>query len=291
MKKNTGRNDVDPETYSTFRLSYLSSDLLGALGEEPSQPKSMDLSSNFPNPGDQGNQQSCVGWATAYALKSYQEKVEIGWSLNTPDHLFSPAFLYNQINYGQDQGSYIHEALQLAVDKGVSTLATMPYSDGSYLNQPSNQAFAEAANYKAKSWSRLNDTSQIKAAIANRKPVVGGIAVYNDMYNLKGSNSVYNTATGSSLGGHAITIVGYDDDKYGGAFKVINSWGQNWGDGGYFWMPYDFVANDGPVLSQAYVLEDAENSSEPADDQEPTEPEPDYNSLAQPNPVILGCRL
>lgn len=276
-EKSIGRNDVDAETYSNFRLSYLSSDLMGVLGDQPTQPTSMDLSSNFPNPGDQGNQNSCVGWATAYALKSYQEKVETGWALNTPKHLFSPSFLYNQINYGQDNGSYIYEALDLAVNKGLATLSTMPYSDSNYLTQPSAQALSEAANYKAKSWYRVNDTSQIKAAIANRKPVVGGISVYNDIYNLRGNDSVYNTTTGSRLGGHAITIVGYDDNRYGGAFKVINSWGQTWGDGGYFWMPYDFAA--GGVLSEAYVLEDEENATTPPVDQEPTEPVPDNNSL------------
>ena len=37
---------------------------------------------------------------------------------------------------------------------------------------------------------------------------------------------------------HALTIVGYDDNKYGGSFRVVNSWGEQWGDGGYFWFKY-----------------------------------------------------
>jgi len=276
--KETGKNDVPAEQYSQFALSTLNSTLFGAVGEEPTTPSSIDLSANFPNPGDQGNQSSCVGWATAYALKSYQEKVEIGWALNTPDHLFSPAFIYNQINGGQDQGSYISEALDLAVNKGVSTLATMSYSDSDYRTQPSAAALAQGLTFKAASWRRVNDTSQIKAALANRKPVVGGISVYQQLMDLSGSNSVYNTASGNNKGGHAITIVGYDDNKYGGAFKVINSWSQNWGDNGFFWMPYDFAA--GGILSEAYVLEDAENAENVTPvDPEPTEPEPDYNTL------------
>ncbi|MCP4119513.1 MAG: hypothetical protein GY737_29765 [Desulfobacteraceae bacterium] len=273
--KNTGREEVNPEEYATFDLSTYNSDLLGG-DSAPSQPTSVDLSFNFPTPGDQGQQGSCVGWATAYALKTYQEKIEIGWSLNTASHLFSPAFIYNQINGNYDQGAFIYDALNLAVQKGVSTLATMPYSDRDYLTQPSSAAFSEAGSYKAVNWYRVNDTSQIKAALVNRKPVVCGISVYQSFYNLYGGNSVYNTANGNNLGGHAVTIVGYDDNKFGGAFKIINSWSTSWGDGGYFWLPYSFASQG--IMSEAYVLEDAENGSIP-EDEEPTEPEPDYNTL------------
>ena len=284
-EQNTGTNDVDPQDYSQFELSTYNSDLLGDVGEAPAVPLSIDLSANFPVPGDQGRQGSCVGWATAYALKSYHEKVEMGWSLNTAAHLFSPAFVYNQINGGRDQGSYIHEALDLAVSKGIATLETMPYSDTDYLTQPSATALAEGATFKADSWYRVNDTSQIKAALVNRKPVVAGIQVYPQLMELSGSNSVYNTATGQNQGGHAVTIVGYDDERYGGAFKVINSWSSNWGDGGYFWMPYSFAAQD--ILSQAYVLVDGENGEvTPPDPDDRTEPEPDVSIL--PNLTVAS---
>jgi Papain family cysteine protease/Bacterial Ig domain/Domain of unknown function (DUF4214)/CARDB len=272
--KNTGKEDVDPKDYSGFNLSTYSSDLLGK-GDTLTQPSSIDLSANFPIPGDQGQQNSCVGWATAYALKSYQEKVEIGWSLNTSSHLFSPAFIYNQINIGQDQGSYIYKALDLAVNKGISTLSTMPYNQTDYTTQPSSTALSQALQYKAVSWSKVNDTSQIKAALANRKPVVCGIMLYESIMWLSGSNSVYNTTSGKELGGHAVTIVGYDDNKYNGAFKIINSWSTNWGDNGYFWLPYSFAQS---IMSEAYVLEDAENNSQP-DAEDPTEPEPDKTTL------------
>src|SRR5689334_11121609 len=58
-------------------------------------PPSVDLSASMPAVGNQGQQQSCVAWSVAYALKSYQEKVETG-----KQDLFSPSFIYNQINNG-----------------------------------------------------------------------------------------------------------------------------------------------------------------------------------------------
>ena len=38
--------------------------------------------------------------------------------------------------------------------------------------------------------------------------------------------------------GHAVCVVGYDDDKFGGVFKVVNSYGSDWGDSGFFYIRY-----------------------------------------------------
>jgi C1A family cysteine protease len=48
-----------------------------------------------------------------------------------------------------------------------------------------------------------------------------------------------------SRGGHAVVAVGYDDNrkigKDKGAVKIRNSWGTNWGAGGYGWLPYSYI--------------------------------------------------
>lgn len=273
-----GMLPIDSRTYAGFEVGNLSSGLLGAPGEAPTLPRRIDLSDNFPPAGNQGSQGSCTAWATAYALKSYQERMEIGWSLTTsdghfdPNHVFSPAFIYNQINGGEDRGSRIDEALQLIVDQGAATWATMPYDPNDYRTQPSSLAFQEAANFKAAEMKRADGTQAIKAALANRLPVVAGIFVYKSLYQLRGTNSVYQVADApcnpSGGCGHAVTIVGYDDDKYGGAFKIINSWGPGKGDNGYFWLPYQFARQSAPwpngrrgsVLAYAFYLEDADNT-------------------------------
>jgi hypothetical protein len=272
-----GMLPIDSRTYAGFEVGNLSSGLLGAPGEAPTLARRIDLSDNFPPAGNQGSQGSCTAWATAYALKSYQERMEIGWSLTTsdgnfdPNHVFSPAFIYNQINGGEDRGSRIDEALQLIVVQGAATWATMPYDPDDYRTQPSSLAFQEAANFKAAEMKRADGTQAIKAALANRLPVVAGIFVYKSLYQLRGTNSVYQVADApcdSGGCGHAVTIVGYDDDKYGGAFKIINSWGPEKGDDGYFWLPYQFARQPAPwpngrrssVLAYAFYLEDADNT-------------------------------
>jgi hypothetical protein len=98
----------------------------------------------------------------------------------------------------------------------------------------------------------------MKASLANRNAILIGMKVYSSFYYLQGSGSVYqpNINSESNEGGHAVTIVGYDDNKYGGAFKIINSWGINWGDGGYFWLPYSYVSD---LIMVSYVLTDGTN--------------------------------
>jgi hypothetical protein len=120
------------------------------------------------------------------------------------------------------------------------------------------------------SWSKLDRDTAVKAALAQRKPVVAGIRLFENFRHLNGTNPVYNSASGAEIGGHAVTIVGYDDNRYGGAFKFINSWTTNWGDNGFFWIPYNFYPL---VASEAYLLEDAPNTNV-KDDNIPTPPTP-----------------
>lgn len=54
-----------------------------------------------------------------------------------------------------------------------------------------------------------------------------------------------------SLGGHAITIVGYDDSK--NSFYARNSWGLNWGLKGYFYIPYSYLSNPN-LASDAWTI-------------------------------------
>ena len=261
-------------------------------------PRAVDLSGNFPTPGNQGRQGSCVGWATAYALKSYQERLEEGWEFS--DYTtFSPAWIYNQVkepgpcdNPGDryDCGTFIHKALNFMIDKGTATLSKMPYTDRDYRARPSAAAIQEAARFKSKSMSSVRSVEHIKGAIANRHPIVIGMSVYRSFHRLSGSGSVYNDLSGASGGGHAVTIVGYDDDRFGGAFKVVNSWGQRWGDGGFFWLPYS-IFSDSRLNAYAYVLVDRENDDD-GEGPEPPTPPPCGQGDARPNlvPVSWSAR-
>ncbi|MET0019887.1 MAG: C1 family peptidase [Candidatus Thiodiazotropha sp. 6PLUC1] len=259
----TGANEIPAEEYGRLELAFFDGERFGStLGDDPSLPASIDLSGNFPQPGNQGTQGSCVGWATGYALKSYHEKVEEQWAFSEAT-IFSPAWVYNQINGGEDRGSRIDQAFELMINRGAATWQNMPYDNTNFTRQPTQQAISQAANYRASEYRAITSAQQMKAALANRSPVVAGIIVYDDLQRLNGPNSVYNSTTGEPSGGHAVTLVGYDDNQYGGAFKIINSWGTGWGDNGFFWLPYNMI---GSVMTQAFVLTDGSNTGENTDD-------------------------
>jgi hypothetical protein len=58
-------------------------------------------------------------------------------------------------------------------------------------------------------------------------------------------------------GGHAMCIVGYDDNKDNGSFEIQNSWGTIWGNSGFIWVRYsDFIS----WVNEAYeIIEDLTN--------------------------------
>jgi len=256
-------------------------------------PSRYDLSSKMPPIGNQGSQGSCVGWATTYAVKSYNMKKKYGWNYditwkrvkvkipNRPgwytwkyvgegskNHIFSPAFTYNQINGGRDRGSVISYATRLLVQKGATPWSYMPYDDKNYLRQPSAKAKAKARTYRSLRFARLSFSSPepIKAVISQGHPVIVGIKVYQNFHKL--GSKVYDTFSGRSNGGHAIALVGYDDNKrssngHKGAFKIFNSWGRNWGNKGYGWISYKHLAR---ANHTAIVLYETEGSNPSVDD-------------------------
>lgn len=225
-------------------------------------PASFDLSPKMPPPGNQGQQNSCVAWASAYALKSYHEQVERNWGYDSPalggqgNRVFSPAYVYNQINGGQDKGSNIQVAMNLFVQQGAVPWSVMPYNQKDYRTQPTAQARQIAAQYKARRYYRVgyDDMTTIKSEIVRGNPLVFGMSIDDAFYKVKGT-VVYDARGGEVQGGHAMTIVGYDDNKISprgdrGAVKILNSWGTSWGDKGYGWVSYRMFQSLTPYIMQ-----------------------------------------
>lgn len=242
-------------------------------------PSSVDLSPRMPPPGNQGSQNSCVAWASAYALKSYHENVERGWGYDPPagggqgEKVFSPAYVYNQINGGRDKGSYINQAMALFVQQGAAPWKYMPYSARDYTTQPSQQARQVAAKYRAKSYFQLryDDLNGIKNTLNGGNALVLGMPIDDAFYQLK--NTVYDQQGGKSYGGHAMTIVGYDDNKVSprgdrGAFKLLNSWGTGWGDRGYGWVSYRMWLQLAPQVMGMTDLQDSKPEPAPSVEEE-----------------------
>lgn len=137
----------------------------------------------------------------------------------------------------QDTGSNIRESIKTLCKIGVPLETFWPYDINKVNVKPSDIAYACAAEYRIERYSctgtKLDaDNDQRKAAIAQGFPVV--IAMRMDSYGY--------------VGDHAMCIVGYDQT----GFVIENSWGEQWGEGGYFTLPY---ADATRLVDQSWVIE------------------------------------
>jgi len=230
-------------------------------------PPAVDLSSFMPPVGDQSSQGSCTAWATGYYAKSFYEWKEHRWDLKDPEHQFSPAFIYNQINGGVDKGSRFSDAFKVLNVMGCASMTDFPYNPYNYTNWPSENVYRKAIPYRCEGISKINTLrnegiKMMKQMLADTNVLVMGIEVWDNFYSISSYGNVYCVAdkTGAPRAGHAVTIVGYDDNKVTkdgkGAFKLVNSWGPGWGDNGYFWMSYEAVKDPTMCHGWAYKIID-----------------------------------
>ncbi len=223
------------------------------IPEDLALPSAYDLSSQsyFPAVRSQGSQGSCGAWASIYYAYGYLEAKDNGWtdakSGTNNAHLMSPAWAYNKVNGGVDKGSWMSTNFEVAIDWGIATWATHPYNQADPVGWGSPEAFREAPLHRASSYVFHDLTgdaavNQVKQMISEDRPITfamnaGYYTFDNGQYIVTSSEYIED----SDLN-HAQTVVGYNDtiseDGDVGAFRIVNSWGSGWGNGGYYWLTY-----------------------------------------------------
>lgn len=160
----------------------------------------IDYTDEFPIPGNQGSQGSCTAWAVGYAAKSYLVNVGQKWGVN--NHQFSPAYIYNQLNGGEDKGISIYDAMNLVVEQGVCLLTDMPYNQNDYTTQPTQNQRSLASAYRSLSIRRTGagDINDMKVSLNLGIPIVIGIKVYPDFDKINNANPIYDIISGEARG-------------------------------------------------------------------------------------------
>lgn len=190
---------------------------------------------------NQGNLGSCTGQAIAGAIELLNKR-------NKKPNDISRLFIYyyerqliNTINY--DSGAYIRDGIKVTSKQGAPIEPLWPYIINKYRIQPNATAIKDAAKRKVTLYERVADFNGCIDAISNGFPVVVGFDVYSSFNNIgrSGIMTYPNVNVERQLGGHAVLLVGYDNNK--GYFIARNSWGAGWGDKGYFYMPFDVIQN------------------------------------------------
>ena len=240
-------------------------------------PGAVDLSvlPTFPAVGNQASQPSCAAWAAAYYAYGFLESVDNDWTLASsgePGQLISPAWTYSRANNGRDSGSGMEENLIVVRDWGAATMQTMPFDEHEYLDLGSASAFREAPAHRADEVFHIDYTGastidEIKLLVSEGTPVTFGIDANEFSLAFADSNFIISSDEYSSISlNHAQTVVGYDDtvtdDGDVGAFWVVNSWGSDWGDEGFYWFTYETMMELGILgLSDLNYISDIEDYS------------------------------
>lgn len=233
--------------------------------------RSLDMRSKFTSVKNQGQQGSCL----SFALTSIFEYV---MSLNTAQEFdLSEAFLYYNAreldgngHANNDYGSRFKPSIDALIKYGIALEKVWPYNDQVYNNKPSEDAYADAAGRKLISAMNVNPkVSDIKSALVDNCPVAASFTLtktfieygrsggYIPMPNDEEVASEIDPDSKTGLYScHAMVIVGFSDDLQ--MFIVRNSWGTDWGDNGYCYIPYSYVEHKG-LLNYACILTEIEN--------------------------------
>jgi hypothetical protein len=211
---------------------------------------SVRLSHLFPPAGDQGDQSSCVGWATAYGFQSYWLARSREQSVPTR---FSPSYVYNQVAIPamcMESGAFIGEALDLLHRQGGLPFESFPYRDRACVVRPTEGQVREAAQYRIGASMPIEPGSldQLRTHLTAGRPVVAGVDVPSSMQHFRGAGVYQLSPEDRNLGGHAVVITGFDDARR--AVEIYNSWGSTWGVDGVAWVAYDTYLR---IAREAYV--------------------------------------
>lgn len=187
---------------------------------------------------DQGSEGTCVGHALT-SVMGYQQQT----AGPAPDReVLSPRDAYEGARMlepvpGGAEGAYPRAALKYAQRQGVCRDDRWPYIEHDRRQALAGAPESRSAN-RILTYARVPCTLQaIKEALHWHGPILATIAA-DEGFTATGGDGVV-ISRGLSLGAHAVTLVGWDDQRK--AFHLRNSWGAAWGANGDAWLPYSWA--------------------------------------------------
>ena len=261
-------------------------------------PPSASLEKYCPTPGDQGEYGTCVAFAAAYSMRTilWAKQYNVTDKAKINDMKFSPSFIYEKIKNEDDTdcqgGSNPINACELMKQLGVPLFKSVTYGDCRPEIEFSD--LLEAQDYLISDYQTLWDidygtaedkVNGTKKALSEGYPVLLGMMVPESFYRPEPVWHSPDTDGGPSgkHGLHALCVVGYDDTKEGGCFRVLNSWTSEWADGGFVWIPYAEYGQYALLGLQAYYPRVEEPEPVPTPD-----PTPDPTPLPKVETLLKG---
>ena len=224
-------------------LQFVASDAVSAA----KLPNKVDLRPLLTPIEDQGDTNSCVANAVAGAYEYWIKKA------TKADQSISRLFVYYNARWrdgsqNEDGGSVIQLAMEGLRKFGACSESLWPFETDNVLRKPGDDAYQDGAPH------RVHDMAQVpleletwKQALAEGKPIVFGIELFDTFDDCTDRGGVVPMPAPTDLtrkkhSGHSMCAVGYNESEK--VFIIRNSWGSDWGDGGYCYMPYGYLLNE-----------------------------------------------
>ncbi|MGB1242265.1 MAG: C1 family peptidase [Chitinophagales bacterium] len=227
-------------------------------------PLRVDLKPYCPLVGNQGDINSCVGWATGYGALTIQQAIENGWTdkRTITKNAHSALFIYNQIKVSDcDGGSRISDAIEFLSHNGDCYSRDFDGDVNNCQKSPEFTIQEYAKKYKVSDYMTLFDSDaegalkvlRIKESLSQGKPVIIGMKIRKNFARLKKGSKFWWPDLGNTtpVGGHAMVVVGYDESQK--AFEIMNSWGKNWARGGFVKVKYNHFASHCKYAYQLFL--------------------------------------
>jgi hypothetical protein len=249
-----------------------------SFGFTESLPLSYSLEKYVP-PVLSQNGGTCVGFASFYYGLSTMYNIK--FNLTDPDekyvHSFDPYFIYSiQFNDKDDcdNGLSFIDAFDKLMNIGAKKTLFPPFTNcgTKWSVDKLKNTLDYTTPYSINNYYYLDKESKtknqvidiVKGALYNDIPVITGFKFVESMYtynsaNISGvkSDGLWDPSANEKRdGGHALCVIGYDDTKFGGSFRIVNSWGTDYGDRGFIWVKYDDFVEYGEAI---FFLELNEN--------------------------------
>jgi len=204
-----------------------------AAGARAAAPAAVDLRNYVRPVRNQGSCGSCVAFGTIAAIEGTARVAAANADLAI-DLSEAQLFYCHGGAEGRncDNGWWPDQALNASRDKGLVDEACFPYTAGDQACSLCGDS--QSRTYKIVSWTALQTADAMKTWLATKGPLAACFKVYDDFYAYR--SGVYRHVSGAFLGGHCVSVVGYNDNDR--AWIAKNSWGTNWGESGYFRIGY-----------------------------------------------------
>jgi len=209
--------------------------------------KKIDLSSKMPNVLDQFDISSCSSNAVSNVIRYLlvMEKKTVIQPSRLYLYYVSRVFIEKQ-SPSEDNGVCIRSVCKAVQKYFICDEKIYPYITKFFSEAPTMEVLRSATLYKKIVYSIVPyNLITLKNTLQDHYPIIAGISVYSSFITDQCKNTgiipMPNMNVESLLGFHTVLIIGFDDDTR--MFKIMLSWGDQWGDDGCIYLPYNYVMN------------------------------------------------